>query len=87
MERVDAADLAEIMLRGVRMKLIQGQRICASLELELTLVDFDHECILAAADGTVAGREFRKFRLDFKAHCPAMARPGERFQISTSPSK
>jgi len=72
MKRVDAADLAEEVPRCLGMELVLRERLLASQKLEFALVHFDHECVLLAADRTVAHGEFRKVCLDLEADRTAM---------------
>ena len=71
-ERVDAADLAEVVLRHPRVKLILGKRFLARQELKLTFMDLDHECVLAPTNRAITHGEFRKVSFDLEAHGTAM---------------
>jgi hypothetical protein len=75
MEGIDATDLAEEVLGRASVELVLGQGLCALEQLELALVDLDHECILLLAHGTVTHSEFREVRFDLEANQAAMATP------------
>jgi len=66
-ERVDAAGPAEVMTGGLRVELVFGEFGFAGEELEPGLVHLDHQCVLAAADRTVALGQLGKVRLDLEA--------------------
>lgn len=73
MKRVDSADLTEIVLRRVCMELVKRKRLLSLEQFELILMDFDHECILASTDRTVARRELRKICRNGEDHRSAVA--------------
>ena len=73
MKRIDAADLAEIVRSRLGMKLVLGERLRASEQLEAALVNLDHECILLSADRTVTSREFREVSFDLESDRSAVA--------------
>src|SRR5258707_673162 len=73
MERIDAANAAEIMLRRERMELIEPQRVVAAQQVEPAFVHFDHQRILAPADRTVARRELGEVGIDLEGDCAAVA--------------
>lgn len=73
-EGIDAADLAEVVPRGLGVELVLGEGLFAGQEAKLTLVHFDHERVLAQADGTVAHGQFGKVCLDLEAHGTAVTR-------------
>lgn len=76
MERIDAADLAEIVLGCLGMELVLRQRFLPGQETKARLMDLDHECILHAADRTVTHREFGKVGVDLETHRSAVATSG-----------
>ena len=73
MERVDAAGFAKEMPGRVGMKLVFSKSLFTFEKREIIFMNFHHQGILAAADGTVAGGEFWKIGGDFKNNTPAMA--------------
>jgi len=73
-KRIDAADLAEVVPRRPGVKAVLAELLSTGQQTELSLGDFDHERVLAFADGTVAHRQLREVRLDLEAHGAAMAR-------------
>lgn len=73
MKRIDAADPAEEVPRGHRVKLVFGKRILAREQFEVVLVHLHHQRVLAAADGAVASGQLGKVRFDLKADRAAMA--------------
>lgn len=80
MEGVDTADLAEVVLGSVSVKLVFGQELPALEQFELALVDLDHECVLLIADGTVTHGELREVRFDLEANRAAMTTPPVRLK-------
>jgi hypothetical protein len=70
---VNAANLAEVVSRRSRMKLVLSQRRLASKNLEVTFVDPDHQRVLLRANGTSAGRQFFEVGLDLKLHGATVA--------------
>jgi hypothetical protein len=73
MERVDAANLAEVVPSSFGMKLVLGQCVLTCQQTKLALVYLDHECVLLLADRTIAGRQLREVSLDLKAYGTAVA--------------
>src|SRR5215813_14899483 len=72
MEMVDVAGLAEVMPCGHRVEPVLDQRILAGEELEVRLVNFDHQRVLAATDRAIAGGQLRKIGLDLELHRATM---------------
>ena len=70
---VNPADLTEEVPRCLGMELVFRERIFASEQAKLVLMDLDHQRILAPTDGAVAHRELWEVRFDLKANCAAMA--------------
>jgi hypothetical protein len=72
MKRIDATDLAEKVASCVGMELVLGKGLLAGQELELALMNLNHECVLSATDRTVAHGEFREVRFDLKTYRAAV---------------
>ena len=80
MEGIDAANAAEVMLRGERVELIQAQRFVAAQQTEpVFFVHFHHQRILAPADRAVARRRFRNVGVDFEGDGAAVATAANTF--------
>ena len=73
MEWIDPAMFAKKVPGGLGVELIFGECISTSEQPEPGLWHFHHQGILAFANRTIAGREFRKIRFDFKLNSAAMA--------------
>lgn len=76
MKWVNPADLTEIVLRRVCMKLVERKRLFSLEQFELILMDFNHERILTSTDRTIARRELRKVCRNGEDHRSAVATPG-----------
>jgi hypothetical protein len=72
MERVNTADLAEIVARCLGMKLVLGKEFLPAEQLEFRLVNFDHKCVFAFANGAVADGQLKEVSFDFETHLAAM---------------
>jgi hypothetical protein len=72
MERINAASPAKEVARGHGVKAVFAERVFASEQLELALVNLDHQRILAAANRAIAGRQLGKIGLDLEANQSAM---------------
>src|SRR4029079_9225685 len=68
---VDAAMLAEIMLRDARVPLIQGKRLLTLGEPEFVRRRAIHDRILALAQRAIALKPRRELAFDFEFHCTA----------------
>lgn len=72
-KRVNPACLAEKVARGFGVELIFGQLVCPSEQLKIAFVHLHHQRVLAAANRTVAGRQFWEIGRDCELHRAAMA--------------
>jgi hypothetical protein len=73
MERIDAAGFAEIVCSRKGVERIGAQRVLAGDQAERALMDFDHQCVLAAANGAIASCHLGKVSNDLKANRAAVA--------------
>ena len=65
-ERIDATGSAEVVRGRIGVELIGTQRLFAGEKTELTLMDLDHQGILAATDGAIASRQLGEVRGDLE---------------------
>ena len=75
MKRIDAAHLAKEVLRCVRVKLIQRERLLTREQIEIAFMHFNHQRILPSADRTIAGRQLGKVAANFVADRAAVTAP------------
>lgn len=77
-KRIDAADPAEEVPRGLRIETILREKLFAAEQLEGALMHLHHQRVLARTDGAVTHREFRKicFYLEFDGAAVAASHQG-----------
>lgn len=64
MKRINTAYLAEKVSGRFGMKLILGELVIALKQCEIIFVHFNHQRVLATADGAIAGSQFREISTD-----------------------
>jgi hypothetical protein len=68
-EGVDATNLAEEVASCLGVELVLSQALLARKQLELALVNLDHQCVLLLADRAITHRELGEVGFDLEAHC------------------
>lgn len=72
-ERIDATDATKEVASGLGVKLILGKLFFPGKKVEITFMDFNHHCVLEAADRTVTCRELREITTDLKLNHATVA--------------
>lgn len=74
MESINSTPLAEVMLGGVGVPLVEAELFLTSQQSKLALMNFGHDGVFLGAQGTIAFGKFHQISFNLKCYRATMAR-------------